>query len=241
MTATELLASLCGAPVPKDEPFTIVEGWRIQDIDKALTEKGWIQAGAVIAEAKKVESFTAPFPLTNLEGYLFPDTYRVEPDRFSAHAFLQRQLDTFSTRFWESNKDKLGTRSLSDIVIMASLVEKEEPTPSNRPLIAGILWKRLDTGWNLGVDATSRYTLDDWNNREAFMKKLRDPKDPWNTRLKQGLPPTAIGNPGIEALEAAASPKASEYWYYLHDSNKVLHASRNEAEHEAYRRKYNVY
>lgn len=241
MNATELLSALCGAPVPKDEPFTVVEGWRIRDIDEELTKKGWITDGAYIAEAAKVDSFIIPFKTANLEGYLYPDTYRVEPDRFTAHDMIQRQLDTFVSRFWNENKDKLGKRTLQDIVVMASLVEKEEPTPSNRPLIAGILWKRLDNDWNLGVDATSRYTLADWNDRDAFMKKLRDPSDPWNTRLKGGLPPTAIGNPGVEALQAAAQPKESEYWYYLHDSNKVLHPSRNEAEHEAYRRKYNVY
>mgnify|MGYP003335319988 FL=1 len=110
-----------------------------------------------------------------------------------------------------------------------------------RSTVAGILWKRLDNHWNLGVDATSRYTLDDWNDRKAFLEKLRDPEDPWNTRLRGGLPPTPIGNPGAVALNAAMSPKESDCWYYLHDAQQVLHCSRTEAEHEAFRRKYNVY
>ena len=71
---------------------------------------------------------------------------------------------------------------------MASMLEREEPKPEQRPMVAGILWKRIDNKWNLGVDATSRYTLEEWNNRKAFLKKLRDPKDPYNTRLKEVFP-----------------------------------------------------
>lgn len=244
MTAEELLRSLCGAPVPRDEPFTVVEGWRIREIDEALAAKGWIQPGEYAAAAADLSLYKTPFPLdglTSLEGYLYPETYRVEPEKFKAQGLIQRQLDTFAAKFWEGWHDRLGTRTLGQIVVMASMVEREEPTPANRPTVAGILWKRIDSGWNLGVDATSRYTLADWNDRQAFLKKLRDPKDPYNTRLRPGLPPTAIGNPGIEALQASAQPVASDYWYYLHDSNKTLHPARTEAEHEANRARYNVY
>lgn len=242
MDAPALLAALCGAPVPKDEPFTIPEGWRARDIDAALTAKGWIQAGAYLEATRNVAAYTTSFPLpTNgtLEGYLYPETYRVEPDAFAPKALVQRQLDTFAARFVQGREP--GVRSLHAVVTMASLLEREEPMPANRPLVAGILWRRIDAGWNLGVDATSRYTLDDWNDRKAFLKQLHDKTDPWNTRHRGGLPPTPIGNPGVDALEAAAAPVASEFWYYLHDADRVLHPSRSEAEHEGYRRRYNVY
>jgi UPF0755 protein len=124
---------------------------------------------------------------------------------------------------------------------MASLLEREEPSLSNRPLVAGILWKRLDHNWNLGVDATSRYTLDVWNDRRAFLKQLRDPGDVYNTRLRPGMPPTAIGNPNLSSLKAALSPKSSKFWYYLHDKNGTIHPSRSAAEHEMNRQKHNVY
>jgi UPF0755 protein len=247
MDAPALLAALCGPPVPNDEPFTIPEGWRIRDIDAALAAHGWMKPGAYVAAATDVNAYTATFPLPDngtLEGYLYPETYKVEPDNFDPERLVQRQLDTFAERFFTGHTglaDKGAARSLQAIVTMASLIEREEPTPANRPVIAGILWRRIDAGWNLGVDATSRYTLDDWNDRQAFMKKLRDPADPWNTRLRPGLPPTPIGNPGVVALEAAAAPTASDYWYYLHDADQVLHPSRSVAEHEAFRRKYNVY
>ena len=242
MDLPALLGALCGPPVPKDEPFTIPEGWRARDIDAALAAKGWIEAGRYIEATREPSAYTATFPLPtsgSLEGYLFPETYRVEPDRFDAKAFVQRQLDTFAARFAAGKT--FDARPLHDVVTMASMLEREEPKKEKRPLVAGILWKRIDSGWNLGVDATSRYTLDDWNDRKAFLGKLRDPEDPWNTRLRPGLPPTPIGNPGIAALEAAAAPEASEFWYYLHDSEQNLHPSRSVAEHEGFRKKYNVY
>ena len=124
---------------------------------------------------------------------------------------------------------------------MASLLEREEPLPAQRPLVAGILWKRIDAGVPLGVDATSRYELREWNDRKAFLQRLRDPADPWNTRMKKGLPPGAIGSPTVDSLLAALRPQKSEFWYYLHDAQRILRPSRNGAEHEELRRKYNVY
>lgn len=243
MSADELMRALCSAPVPVNEPFTVVEGWRLRDIDAALAQKGWIHEGDYIRAASAPADFHADYPLPEgtLEGYLFPETYNVDPNQFDLHAFLQRQLDTFGERFWKDHQGQLATRTLDQVVVMASMIEREEPNPDNRPLVAGILWKRIDNGWNLGVDATSRYTLADWNDRDAFMKKLRDPDDPYNTRLRAGLPPHPIGNPGAVALVAAENPTASEFWYYLHDGSQTLHPARNVAEHEANRRKYNVY
>jgi UPF0755 protein len=124
---------------------------------------------------------------------------------------------------------------------MASMLEREEPVPAQRSLVAGILWKRIDHDTALGVDATSRYELDEWNDRQSFLKKLRDKEDPYNTRHRVGLPPGPIGAPSVASLVAALRPKPSEFWYYLHDANKVLRPSRNAAEHEALRKKYNVY
>ena len=243
MTHAEIIKSLCGVPLSDAVPFTVLEGWRIREIDAALTKAGYIQAGEYKALAKTPSVFQVDYPLPqdSLEGYLFPETYMIEPDRFEVRQFIQRQLDMFGDRFVAKHGGGFGKRSLEEIVIMGSMIVREEPTEKQRPMVAGILWKRIDNRWNLGVDATSRYTLPKWNDRRAFLKKLRDPKDPYNTRLRPGLPPTAIGNPDISSLEAAAAPTSSPYWYYLHDKTGVLHPSRNEREHEAYRRQYNVY
>jgi UPF0755 protein len=245
MTMAELSTALEGAPIPEDVPFVVIEGWRLRDTDEALAAAGLIKPGAYIAAARRPERFTAAFPLPKdtLEGYLYPETYRVVPGAFSVEDLLQRQLDTFAERFYRPNQDALARsgRSLHEVVVMASMLEREEPVPNQRPLVAGILWKRVDKGYPLGVDATSRYELAEWNDRKAFLQRLRDPQDPWNSRHRKGLPPGPIGAPTVASLQAALAPKPSEFWYYLHDAERRLHPSRNAEEHEALRKKYNVY
>lgn len=238
MTGQQLLDALCGAPIPDDVPFTVVEGWRAKDIDAALAEKKLIEPGQYLAATESSAGYTAGWtlPSRNLEGYLLPETYLVSPERFEVRAFVQRQLDLFGDRF--GNAATLGSRTLDEVVIVASMIEREEPNPDNRKLVAGIMWKRLDAKWNLGIDATSRYTLADWNDEKAFLKQLFDPAEPYNTRLRPGLPPTAIGNPGVRSLEAALAPEVTEYWYYLHDASGTIHPSRSAAEHDALKRKY---
>lgn len=245
MSIPEIATTLEGAPLPEDEPFVILEGWRLRDTDAALAERGWIQSGAYLRAASDPSSFRAPFPLMGktLEGYLYPETYGIIPEGFDVRHLLQRQIDTFVARFWEGHRGEIEAsgRSLHELVVMASLLEREEPLPEQRPLVAGILWKRLDSGVALGVDATSRYELPQWNDRRAFLQRLRDPADPWNTRHKRGLPPGPIGAPTLESLVAALRPVESAFWYYLHDGDRILRPSRNAAEHEALRKKYNVY
>ncbi|WP_257453775.1 endolytic transglycosylase MltG [Archangium lipolyticum] len=245
MTMAEIATALEGNPIPDDVPFVIVEGWRLRDTDAALATAGLIKPGAYIAAASRPERFTAPFtlPRTTLEGYLYPETYRVVPGAFKVEELIQRQLDTFAERFYAPQKAAIerSGRSLHELVVMASMLEREEPVPAQRPLVAGILWKRVDKGFPLGVDATSRYELAEWNDRLAFLQRLRDTSDPWNSRHRKGLPPGPIGAPSVESLQAALEPKPSEFWYYLHDAERRLHPSRNAEEHEALRRKYNVY
>jgi UPF0755 protein len=243
MSLPEIMDTLCGVPLADDVPFTVVEGWRIRDIDAALADAGHIEAGEYTALAEAYDGLELPFEPTGptLEGYLYPDTYQVSPTSFEVDAFIERQVETFWERFGQEHAAGWQGHDLHEVVVMASMLEREEPNPEHRPTTAGILYKRLDGGWALGVDATSRYTLQNWNERSAFIRQLKDPEDPYNTRLRQGLPPTAIGNPAIQSLEAAVAPVETEYWYYLHDSKGVVHWARNGREHENNRAKYNVY
>ena len=177
MDAGTILQTLCGVPLPEDVPLTIVEGWRIREIDAYLAAEGYTQPGEYAALANKPGEFTAPYPLPtdqSLEGYLFPETYMVIPDKWDTKGFIQRQLDLLAERFYTPHSGEFTERSFGDIVIVASMLEREEPRPSNRNLVAGVIWKRLDNGWNLGIDATSRYTLPDWNDRKAFLRQLRE-------------------------------------------------------------------
>ncbi len=245
LTLDALAKALEAAPLVEDEPFIVVEGWRLRDTDKALAEKGWARPGDYVKAASRPDSYKAPFalPTTTLEGYLYPETYRFPVGGFTVEALVQKQLDTFAERFWVPQQGAIAQsgRTLEQLVIMASLLEREEPTPRQRATVAGILWKRFDKKTPLGVDATSRYELEEWNDRKAFLKKLRDENDPWNTRTRAGLPPGPLGATTLDSLHAALNPEKNPYWYYLHDSNKQLHPSKNAEEHEALRAKYNVY
>lgn len=241
----ELFATLAEKPLPEDVPVTLVEGWRLSDADAFLTEAGRIEAGDYLEATKAAAGYEVPFPVEGdgLAGYLLPETYMVPPGKVDARALVQRQLEAFHAQFYQPHKEELdkSDRSLREIVILASLLEREEPDPSVRPKVAGVLYNRLEKGDPLGVDATSRYTLKDWSDRRAFLRKLRDPKDPWNTRLKAGLPPGPIGAPSLPSLIAALRPERSKYWYYLHDKMGRIHFSKTAAEHEAKRRKYDIW
>ena len=239
MDAGQLIEALCGVPLANDVPFTVVEGWRIRD--RCGTRREGLD------DARKYAAAVAARPSTRRRLRSPPSRSRLSVSRnlhggcgeVGHQGFVQRQIDLLAERFYTPKADLASSgRNFGEVVIMASMLERE--SLAQRPLVAGILWSGSTTTWNLGVDATSRYA-GEWDDRRAFLKKLRDPNDPYNTRLRGGLPPTAIGNPGMTALDAALHPTESEFWYYLHDSSGVIHPSRNVREHEAYRKKYNVY
>lgn len=245
MNVPDLVRALSGMPLSDDVPLTLVEGWRLMDGDEWLTRAKLIEPGTYLRAARNPSQFKISFPFeaADLEGYLFPETYLVPPGPLEVDRLIQRQIDAFAERFFRPNAQAIAAsgRSLHEIVTMASLLEREEPNPSERATVAGVLFKRLDARTPLGVDATSRFRLSDWNDRRAFLEALRDPAEPYNTRLRVGLPPGPIGAPGIESLAAALRPEKSPYWYYLHDSDRRIHFSRTSEEHEANRRRYNVY
>ncbi|MEN0066063.1 MAG: endolytic transglycosylase MltG [Myxococcota bacterium] len=238
MSPIEFLETLCGTPLSDDVPFTVVEGWRIVDTDRALAAKGWIEPGdyLTIATGKTVD---APFdvPSTTFEGYLWPETYRVNADRFDAERFVERQLAMFKQNFLDDHPELRGER-LQEVVVMASMIEQEERNFDNRPFISGILWNRIKKPMPLGVDATSRYTLEKWNDN--VLPKIRDRSDPYNTRYRNGLPPTAIGAPGSHALQAALNPKPNPYYFYLHDRDCVLRVAKTNAGHRKNKKTYGI-
>lgn len=238
MSALDLLNTLCGTPLSDDVAFTVLEGWRIIDTDRALADRGLIEPGeyAQIARTKSVE---APFevPAKTYEGYLWPETYMIDESRFEPGAFVQRQLETFETNFLDDHPELRGEQ-LHEVVVMASMIEQEERTLDNRPLISGILWNRIRKPMPLGVDATSRYTLERWN--DDVLPKIRDRSDPYNTRHREGFPPTAIGAPGRNALQAALNPRPNPYYFYLHDRECVLRPAKTHDGHIRNKRKHGI-
>jgi UPF0755 protein len=245
MNMPQIMDILSSTPLSDDIPLTMVEGWRIRDADAWLADQKLIERGAYVRAAENPSQFKLPFPFESrsLEGYLLPETYMVPVGKVDAVRLIQRQIELFNERFYQPNKAEIERtkRSLADIVTVASMLEREEPTVTYRPQVAGIMYKRLDSNTPLGVDATSRYKLPEWNDHREFLKALRDAEDAYNTRARAGLPPSPIGAPSLESLVAALRPAETPYWYYLHDTSKHIHFGRTAAQHEANRKKYNVY
>lgn len=205
--------------------ITFPEGVTVRDIAER-TEQALplLSAAEVIEKGKKHE------------GYLFPDTYFFEPDADVA-TILAIMRQNFDAKMMPLMGD-IGTsgRSLSDIVIVASLVEKEVRTTENRRIVAGILWNRLARGMPLQVDAVFGYIFD----RDTYSPSYADlaVDSPYNTYLHKGLPPGPISNPGIDSIKAALYPTTSTYLYYLTDKNGGIYYATTYAEHQANEKKY---
>lgn len=247
MSVPEIVGILRTGKSP-EVSLTIPEGWTVADIDALLARKGLAESGSVLDCLKRCDFSSFDFlPASSkglavrggrLEGYLFPETYFVSEAEFVPKFFLERLLGTFRKRVIEEQKAAIEAsgHSLREIVIMASLVESETRTDSERPIVAGILWKRLEEGVLLGVDATVRYALDKPTGplTESDLKT----ESPYNTRKVQGLPPGPISNPGLTSILAALKPQESPYWYYLHDEKGVIHYAVTNEEHNANRQRY---
>jgi len=174
-------------------------------------------------------------PATNsIEGFLFPDTYRLikgEPTEA-----IRMMLDNFGVKYKDEIKPNLGDKNLYEVMIVASLIEKEAKTQTDREQIAAVLYNRLAEGMRLDVDATVRYAINDW--KRALTKEDLSIDSPYNTRRYGGLPPTPICNPGLATIKAALNPPQSDYYYYLTDYQGVTHYAKTLAEHNANKLKY---
>lgn len=216
---------------------TIIEGWTVKDIDTELAEMGLIETGDFITCAG-VCNFEYDFLQKgqSLEGYLFPDTYFIDSANFSVEALIKIMLSNFDKKWTDAMQAELEAsgRSLNQVVTVASMLEKEVRTPEDLVVVSGIIWKRLDKGWYLGIDATLLYVQND----QVITEEDLAMESPYNTRLTIGLPPTPIGNPGLATLEAALNPEESEYYYYLTDEEGNVHYAKDGAEHETNKEKY---
>lgn len=178
------------------------------------------------------------------EGYLFPDTYLFARD-ITPENVVAKMILTFDQKIDEDMKQAVynSRYSLDEIIIMASLIEREAKTDEERPVISGILWKRLRTnGWFLQVDSAVQYAIGGRNCADSNEKKCNwwpnltredlQINSPYNTyRYKSLLPPTPIANPGLSSIKAAIFPEESDYWFYIHDRFGRIHYAKTISEH----------
>jgi len=170
------------------------------------------------------------------EGYLFPDTYlfygTVTPEEMIA-----KMKDNFQKKIKEvDEKIRVSKKTERDIVVMASIIEREALTSADRRIVSGILWKRIGLEMPLQVDAV----FDAVNGKTTKDLTLKDLQtdSPFNTYTNKGLPPGPICNPGIDAIIAAAEPTKTAYLYYLSDSKGKMHYAKTFEEHKVNKSRY---
>jgi UPF0755 protein len=150
----------------------------------------------------------------SLEGFLFPATYELRRGA-SAVTLVRRQLAAFEQAFTRVDLSYARSKNLTayDVVTIASMVEREAQVPRERRLIAAVIYNRLKQGIPLGIDATIRHAIGNWQRPLTRSQLAID--SPYNTRTNAGLPPGPIGNPGLASLAAAARPARTGYLYYV--------------------------
>lgn len=170
------------------------------------------------------------------EGYLFPDTYLLQPSENIASIIILMHTNFDSKIATLSDEIRASGRTLSDTVILASLIEKEARTDESRRMVAGILLNRLKLGMPLQVDAVFGYIF----KRDTYNPSLKDltVNSLYNTYTHKGLPPGPICNPGLASIEAVVHPTKTKYLYYLTGKDGLMHYATTYAEHQANQKKY---
>ncbi len=168
-----------------------------------------------------------------LEGFLFPATYEFLPETTTGQ-LINKQIVAFEKAWAKVDLAYAKSKNLTayDVLIIASMVEKETLAPEERPLVAAVIYNRLKAGMTLGIDATLRYGLD-IPPTESIRQSQLESDNPYNTRCAgcTGLPPTPIANPGLASLQAAAHPAKVDYLFFARNPDKQTHFfTANEAE-----------
>ncbi len=231
---------------------TFPEGMRAEEVADQLNVQGvmdgeafisMVRGGAASARALGDYPFIPDSAIT-LEGYLFPDTYRL-PSRAAPTDLLQRMLDNFGRRVTPEIEQAAAQkgRSLDQVINMASIVEREARRADERPLIASVYWNRLSGvcsketgGAYLQADPTVQYAAGrpgEWWWKPPSVEAYAQVQSPYNTYLRPGLPPAPIASPGLSAIQAAANPADTRYCFFVATSEGSHVFAVTLAEHQA--------
>ena len=189
-------------------------------ISPSLRPKDYLEA------TEDVENLPAGFKNDdppNLEGFLFPATYDFTEDTTSQQ-LVDDQLEAFEHAWSQVDLEYARSKNLTpyDVLIIASMIEKEVQVPKERALVGAVIYNRLRAGMPLGIDATIRYGYD-IPPTQAILQSQLEADHPYNTRKRVGLPPTPISNPGLASLQAAAHPAEVDYLYFVRKADCKSH------------------
>ena len=242
LSATQPLSKIAdeiwqGKVVERD--FTIPEGWSLRQMAAYFKEQKFFPAKDFLAAASQINSNQYPWlpaNLPNLEGFLYPDTYRLNSDRVTPQAVVQQMLNRFDQVALPLYKQGHNQTQLDlyQWVTLASIVEKEAVVPQERSRIAGVFSNRLRQGQRLESDPTVEYGLGirQTVDQPLTLAQVNTPS-PYNTYRNPGLPPTPIASPGLASLKAVLDPENTTYLYFVarYDGTHVF--SRSLSEHLA--------
>lgn len=206
-----------------DIRLTFIEGWRKEEYRDYLENKISKEFADAFINSKYIK-----------EGYMFPDTYTVDRG-YSPDELASFMRNTFNKKVSKELFNDAALRGLSEdqVIILASLLEREMNIKKDRPVVAGILAKRLENDWPLQIDASVQYamgTKSDWWPSVA-RSDLKTFESPYNTYLNKGLPPAAISNPGLDAIKSVVYYEESPYWFYITGTDGVTHYAETLEEH----------
>jgi UPF0755 protein len=243
MTPPEVLTVLTSG-VSVSRPITFQEGLNIFEIAEILDKRGFAPKDKFLALCKNRDFIQKLLgrPLSSVEGYLFPETYF-----FTKYAKAETIIEAMVKRFKAVYKDlgnpafKAGLNS-HQIVILASIIEKETGAPEERPLIASVFHNRLRKGMRLQSDPTIIYGIADKTGEmiKNIRRKHIDAPTRYNTYTKSGLPYGPIANPGKEAIRAVLEPENSSFLYFVSKNDGTHYFSKNYREHLKAVRQYQL-
>jgi len=207
--------------------LTIPEGRRLEEVAALVAQQTPISATTFLSLTRDAQAWAAQYPLlselpagASLEGYLFPDTYRLPLDA-TASDVVARMLSNFDHRITRKLRDDLASqkRTLFQAVTLASIVEREAVVEKERPIIASVYLNRLTSDMALDADPTVQYGMASAKGQAPWWPQLtqedyRSVKSPYNTYLNPGLPPGPIANPGLSSLEAAIDPAQTDFYFF---------------------------
>ena len=195
----------------------IREGLRREDVAALLNAETDLSGDrylALTAPGARGRALAGTDGPTSLEGFLFPATYEL-PENATARDLVNLQVEAYEANTADVNYRYAQSRNLTkyDVLIIASMIEREVAVARERPLVASVIYNRLRTGMRLDIDATVQYAVGEW--KEELTNADLQVNSPYNTRRFAGLPPGPISSPGKDSIRAAARPVQTPYLYYV--------------------------
>ncbi len=238
-----------GEALGRERTIRILEGWSNTEIGRSLEQEFGLFSAAAWAEVASATDSRTVVPdrsytflsdkpaAATLEGYLYPDTYRVFRDAAPADV-IQKMLDNFDTRVTQQIRDEIAAqgKTLFEVLTLASIIEREVQSDADMRMVADVFQKRLRDGIALQSDATVNYVTGK-NELQPTFDDLAV-ASPYNTYQHRGLPPGPIGNPSVAAIRAVLSPTPNAYYYFLTAPTGATIYSKTLEEHNANKAKY---